>query len=342
MKRQVYLIFIILCLFISSCKNNKYEAVYFFINSKEYDKAELILNKLNKKEKKSFEYNYLNGLLLVKQSIAGNKREALKFFLKANEYKTNDYLNNLMISKMYYEVNDLNNAESFALKADDLFLTNRIETYENDVKYLLAKIYLKKGDYENALSSIKTSLYPSDRHVIFLHTKILDLKNDSKLLDDLYIEYRNKEYLSDDMKIDYLDYLFIEKRIKDAELIINEFITEKSEFLNYYGYLFKSFIAMLNHNFREAESFIEKSYDYTIEDSSFIRYKMKFFYKYLTEENPIKIYNSFLIYKFFYEKNEKETITAKDDLSEILEYFKNDIYFNLLQNINNLNLQKKR
>ena len=62
---------------------------------------------------------------------------------------------------------------------------------------------------------------------------------------------------------------------------------------------------------------------------------MKFFYSYLTENDLIKVFNSFLIYKFFYEKNEQETLTAKDDLSEIFKYFREDIYFTLLRDIHN-------
>ena len=53
----------------------------------------------------------------------------------------------------------------------------------------------------------------------------------------------------------------------------------------------------------------------------------------MTEENPVKIFNSFLIYKFFYEKNDEEEVTAKEDLSEVIDYMKDDACFNLLNKV---------
>lgn len=100
-----------------ACNQNKFDAVNFFLDSNNIEKAELILDNMHKREKESFDYNYLKGILLVKKSISGYKRDALNCFLKANEFDSNKYLNNLMISKMFIEVNDLSNAEIFAEKA---------------------------------------------------------------------------------------------------------------------------------------------------------------------------------------------------------------------------------
>ena len=331
MKKRNYFVLGIICFCIMGCNQRRFDAVTFFIDSGNFEKAELILKNMNKREKESFAYNYLSGIILIKKSISGYKRDALNLFLKANEYNSNNYLNNLMISKMYIEVNDLTDAEIFALKAKGLFSEKKADTVDDDVYYLLARIYLKKKDYDKALVNINSSSFQSDKHIVFLKTEIADLKGDTNLLDALFNKYRNEGLFSDEIKFDYMNYLFLKKRINDAEKITDEFKKEESPLLNYYGCLFKAFILMLNKDFEKAQSYIEKSYDYTVDDPLFLSYKMKLFYAYLTEKDPIKIFNSFLIYKFLYEKNDMETITAEEDLSEIYEYFKDDIYFNLLK-----------
>ena len=334
MKKRNYFIFVILCLYLMGCNQNKFDVVTFFVDSGSFEKAELILKSMNKREKESFAYNYLSGIILIKKNISVYKRDALNLFLKAGEYNPNDYLNNLMISKMYIEVNDLATAEFFALKAKT-FLGKEIDTVDDDVYYLLAKIYFKKKDYDKALVNINLSSFQNEKDIVFLKTEIADLKDDTNLLDKLFNKYKKDRVLSDEIKFDYMNYLFLKKRIDDAEKLTDEFQEESSPLLNYYGCLFKAFIRMLDKNFEEAQSYIKKSYDYTVEDSLFLRYKMKMFYAYLTEKDPIKIFNSFLIYKFFYEKNDMETITAKEDLSEIYENLKNDVYFNLLRAVQN-------
>lgn len=328
-KTYLFLIISVFCFF--SCSQNKFDAVSFFINSGNLEKAELILKKMNKKEKNSFDYNYLTGILLTKKTVAGYKRDALNSFLKANEYNLNNYFNNLMISKMYIEVNDLENAEVYALKTEKIISGNTIPTYEDDVYYLLAKIYFKKQDYEKALKNINLSFFQNDKFIFFFKTEIIDLCNGTDLLDILFEKYKSDTLLSDEMQFNYLNYLFLRERINDAKNLSDEFLKEKSLLLNYYGYLSASFIDMLNKRFESAKNNIKKSYDYIVEDSLFLKYKMKVFYSFCTEKNLIKIFNSFLIYKFFYEKTEQEEITAKEDLLELYKYFKDDIYFKLLE-----------
>ena len=105
MKKRNYFVLGIICFCIMGCNQRRFDAVTFFIDSGNLEKAELILKSMNKGEKESFAYNYLSGIILIKKSISGYKRDAL----------------NLMISKMYIEVNDLTDAEIFALKAKGLF-----------------------------------------------------------------------------------------------------------------------------------------------------------------------------------------------------------------------------
>lgn len=333
MKRRICFVIFAVCIFFIGCNQKKFDAVKFFIDSNNIEKAELILDNMHKKEKKSFDYNYLKGIVLVKKSIAGYKRDALNYFLKANEYDSNNYFNNLMIVKMYVEVNDLKNAECYALKAQKLFLDNKINiySYDDDVYYWLSKIYLQKRDCKKAYENIKMSIFQNDENIIFVKSEILDLLNNTILLDNLFLKYHEEKVLSDELQFEYMNYLFLQKRIKEADILAGRFLEEGSSLLKYYGCLFKAYINMLERHFEDAEIYIEKSYDYEVEDSLFFRYKMKTFYSYLTESNKIRIFNSFLIYKFFYEKDENESITAKEDLSEFYEYFKNDIYFEILK-----------
>ncbi|MGN0740834.1 MAG: tetratricopeptide repeat protein [Treponema sp.] len=331
MKKRIYPVLYFVCIFFIGCNQNKFDDVRFFIDSNNIEKAELILDNMNKSEKKSFDYNYLKGIVLVKKSIAGYKREALNYFLKANEFDSNKYLNNLMISKMFIEVNDLSNAEIFAENAKKLFAGEYIDTCEEDVYYLLAKILFMKKNYKKALENLELSVFQDDGNVVFLKTEISDFLNGQTLLDTLVEKYKKNDLMSDKLHLSYLNYLFLNNRIKDAEVLADELLKNESVFLKYYGCLTKAFCNMLDKNFESAYDYIEKSYDYNIDDSLFLRYKMKFFYSYLTEDDLIKVFNSFLIYKFFYEKNEREEITAKKDLSEIFEYFEDDVYFALLK-----------
>ena len=334
MKSRICLVvFIIACVFLMGCNQNKFDAVKFFIDSNNIEKAELILDNMHKKEKESFDYNYLKGIVFVKKSVAGYKRDALNCFLKANEFDSSNYLNNLMISKMFIEVNDLSNAEIFAEKAKTLYIAETINTYKDDVYYLLAKILLMKKEYQQALENLKLSVFQDNENIVFLKTEISDLLNEQTLLDTLVEKYKMNDLMSDKMYLSYLNYLFLTNRIKDADVLGDEYLKSNSELLIYYGCLTKAFYNMLNNNLELSLDYIEKSYDYNVDDSLFLRYKIKFFYSYLTDDDLIKVFNSFLIYKFFYEKNEQETITAKEDLTEVLEYFREDIYFNLLKNI---------
>lgn len=331
MKTRILFLFVVLSFLIIGCNKNKFDSVKYFIESDNIDEAELILQNMSKREKNSFDYNYLNGIVLVKKNVAGYKRDALNSFLRANKFNPNNYMNNLMISKMFIEVNNLSNAEIFAIHAEKLYSKDVINTYKDDVYYLLAEIYLNKKAYKAAFENLSLSSFQNNENIIFLKTEIEDLKDGTNLLDDLIEDYKKNNLLSDEMYFNYLHYLFLNKRIKDADVIADDFLKGESLKLKYYGCLFKAFINMLNGNFKIAQSFIDKSYDYVVVDSLFLRYKMKFFYTYLTEKNLIKIFNSFLIYKFFYEKNDQETITAKEDLTEIFEYLKDDVYFNLLK-----------
>ncbi|WP_407398883.1 tetratricopeptide repeat protein [Treponema sp.] len=329
--KSVILAFIII--FITSCRLDRFDAVRFFIDSNDLDKAELILNNMNKREKNSFDYNYLNGIVLAKKSVAGYKREALKCFLKANEINPNDYFNNLMIAKMSYEVNDLSEANIFADKAKGLYSKEFVNNYEEDVHHLLSMIYLMQRDYGSAYDSICLSPFQEDEHVIFLKTELSDLINGSDLLIKLVEENKQNRFISDGMQYNYLQYLFLANQMNKAEIYVEELLGDESLSSGYYGCLFKAFFCMLQDDYEMASTFIEKSYDYTIDDSLFLRYKMKFFYSYMTEENPVKIFNSFLIYKFFYEKNDEEEVTAKEDLSEVIDYMKDDACFNLLNKV---------
>ena len=331
MKMMKFAIFIISLLFFFGCGLNRFDAVRFLIDTEKLEKAELVLNHMNKREKDTFDYNYLSGLVLVRENLAHNKNEALKFFLKADEYDSGSYSNNIMISKMYAETGHFSEAEKFALKAKEFLPENQIATYDDDAHYLLAKIHFKMGEYEKAAKDLGASLFQNDENVVFLRAEISDLQNGSKLLDDLMETYRQKNLLSDDMQVEYMDYLFLQKRIEDAEILSDIFLTESSPFLNYYGHLFKAFIDMLGGDLESAKSRIKMSLEYTVNDSAFFLYKIKVFYAYLAEENPVKVFNSFLIYKFFYDNTSEKSITAKEDLTEVEEYFANDIYFNQLK-----------
>lgn len=334
MKRICLVIFVV-CIFFIGCNQDKFDSVKFFIDSNNIEKAELILDNMHKRDKNSFDYNYLKGIVLLKKSVSGYKRDALNCFMRANEVDSNNYLNNLMISKMFIEVNDLSNAELYAENAKKLYETVSINTYKEDVNYLLAKIFFIKKSYRKALENLELSIFQNNENVVFLKTEISDLLDGGTELDTLVEEYKINDVMSDKLYLRYLNYLFLSNRIKDADVLADELLKNSSTLLKYYGCLTKAFYNMLNNNLELSLNYIEQSYDYTVDDSLFLRYKMKFFYSYLTENDLIKVFNSFLIYKFFYEKNEQETLTAKDDLSEIFKYFREDIYFTLLRDIHN-------
>ncbi len=316
------------------CSQNRFDAVTYFMESGNLEKAELILKYCSKKEKNTFAYNHLMGVLLIKTSVAGgNKREALNSFLKANEYDSENYLNNLLISKMYIEVNDLRNAETFALIAKEIATSdteNVITTFDNDVYYVLAKIYFKKKNYENAYENIMASPFQDNVQVVFLRTEISDLRDGTHMLDSLFQKYDDEKLLTDAFQTEYMDYLFLNMRIKDADILADKFLEHNSPCLKKYGCLFKAYIDMLKNNAENAEKYIKKSYDYKTLDPLCLTQKMRVFYNFLAEEDPKIVFNSFLIYIWLYDNDDKATRITKEDLTEIYEYFKDDIYFNLL------------
>ena len=68
MKRICLVIFVV-CIFFIGCNQDKFDSVKFFIDSNNIEKAELILDNMHKRDKNSFDYNYLKGIVLVKKSV---------------------------------------------------------------------------------------------------------------------------------------------------------------------------------------------------------------------------------------------------------------------------------
>lgn len=332
MKRYYLNILFLLLLFVSCNNDKRFESVKFLLETNQTDKAMLILKHTNPAFKKSFEYNFYSGLALKNKNLSSYKREALNYFLEALRYNAKDYTNLLMISKMSVEVNDLKNAEFYALQAKANYSAPNIQNYEDDINFVLAIIYYLKNDWSKAFEYISETYlkFPQNKNVIVYKMLIESNCNHNNELKHIIKEIESIDELTDKTVIFFMMYLLQNKKFDKLISFTTKDFSYKSDLLKYYIRLFSACVYLSNQDFVAARKIIESTNDYEVDDPYYFRFRVNFYYKFLTEADNIKVYNSYIFYRFLFEKDPEFTDTAKEDLSVVEDYFKTDIFFNFL------------
>ncbi len=342
-KKLILFILFIIILFTACTSEKKLSAIYdqYFLYTEEgdYKKAISLLEDEIPLLNRDFNYYFSVGSCYYQTNLLGDTRNANKSFFKAYRLDPTNFNNTFLLAKTFEQIQDISNAKKYFSIAIELLSTSDVkeEKIISDTYLEYAKLLVVERNFETALEYIEKSLdvTKNNPHAVLLKGFILaNLDN----VDFLELYYKKSLELSPtdpELKRNYGKMLIALGHYTEAYhfflAIKNDTTLTKTD--HFYAKIELAYLELLNGNYSEASLLLQNE---DMLRNYGIQMKYSIFY-YLKTNDYDRAYHEYNYYRAFQEDNEEKyahllfgQYNEKTDIHEILEYFKDDVFFQKL------------